>query len=61
MMNEEQFYEWFSQVNADETLIEKLYEWYEQAAKFVALYNNGVDNWPGYGDAMQELYEGKDE
>lgn len=33
----------------------------EYAEKFSCLEAHGVDNWGGYGDAMQEYYEGRDE
>lgn len=37
-----------------QTELEKLYEAYD---KLEALECYGVDNWEGYGDAMQSLYE----
>jgi hypothetical protein len=30
-------------------------------AELTALENYGVDNWPGYGDAMSDLYGGDEE
>ena len=37
-----------------QTELEKLYEAYD---KLEALECYGVDNWEGYGDAMQSLYD----
>lgn len=62
MMSEDEFYDWFAQADlADlESYAEKLYQQYVKAGKFDALVEYGVDNWSGFGDAMQSL-ESEDE
>ena len=41
-----------------QTELEKLYEAYD---KLEALECYGVDNWEGYGDAMQSLYNDEED
>lgn len=53
-MTEEEFAEWLSQIQLDKHW-KVFYEWYVEAWKFDALVEYGVDNWSGYGDAMQSL------
>lgn len=53
-MLDAEFYEWYAQATPEAilSLIEVLQV---KAAKFDALVEYGVDNWSGYGDAMQSL------
>lgn len=59
MMTEDEFYEWFAQVNIDDDFAKRLYQVYVKSYKYEALVEHGVDNWSGFGDAMQSL-EGDD-
>jgi hypothetical protein len=42
-------------------LEEQFIHYYNESIKFYALVEFGVDNWPGYADAMQSLEDDEDE